>query len=115
MSGRVYSLRISVREGAEMALRPNKFLRNFGVYKLFDEKLILLKRTEELSFLFNEKSWNLRGPVDYRVSHGDIYRRGELTGWTDDDLLDTGMTANPPNELYLKNWIMRPRRIRASQ
>ena len=84
-----------------MKSRQNKPLRNLGVYKLKDETLILLKRSEELSFLFSPKHWNLHGPVDYRVSHGDIYQYGELTTWTDDDLHDTGMTASPPNPSIL--------------
>ena len=80
-----------------MKFPQNKPLRNLGIYKLKDNTLILLKRSEELSFLFSPKHWNLHGPVDYRVSHGEIYRNGELTTWTDEDLLDTGMTAQPPN------------------
>ena len=76
-----------------MTLRANKPLRNLGIYLLQGEKLILLKRSEELSFLFSERNWTFRGPVEYRVSHGSIYHRGELTTWTDEDLLDTGITA----------------------
>ena len=79
-----------------MNLRPNKALRSLGIYKLRDEKLILLKRSEDLSFLFTFESWNLHGPVEYRVSHGDIYYRGHSTGLIDEDLIDTGMTANQP-------------------
>ena len=66
-------------------------------------RIILLKRSEELSFLFSEQNWNLRGPVDYRVSHGDIYFHGEFTPWTDDDLFDTGMTARLPSLSSLVN------------
>lgn len=76
-----------------MTLRSNKPLRNLGIYLLQGKKLILLKRTEQLSFLFTERNWIFRGPVEYRISHGDIYRRGELTIWSDEDLLDTGITA----------------------
>jgi len=36
--------------------------------------LILLKRSEELAFLFGERNWTFRGPVEYRVSNGGIYR-----------------------------------------
>ena len=82
-----------------MKLRSNKPLRNLGVYVLHDNALILLKRSEELSFLFTEQNWNFHGPVDYRVSHGDIYCPGELTKWTDEDLLDTGETAEPTDLL----------------
>lgn len=78
-----------------MKLRPNKALRSRGIYKLGDKTLILLKRSEELSFLFTEENWAFHGPVDYRVSHGGIYRRGQSTGLTDEDLVDTGNTAKP--------------------
>jgi hypothetical protein len=80
-----------------MKLRLNKPLRNLGVYKLRDKTLILFKRSEVLSFLFTPDRWHRHGPVDYRVSHGNIYRRGEITGLTDEDLLDTGMTARQPS------------------
>ena len=80
-----------------MKLRPNKPLRDLGIYTLRDRTLILIKRSEALSFLFSEQNWNFRGPVDYRVSHGGIYAFGHSTGFTDEDLLDTGMTANPPS------------------
>ena len=80
-----------------MELRDNKPLRNLGIYTLRDKTLILLKRSEVLSFLFSEQNWNFRGPVDYRVSHGGIYATGASTGLTDEDLLDTGMTADPPS------------------
>ena len=79
-----------------MHFRPNRPLRNLGVYKLRDQRLILLKRSDVLSFLFSFENWQLHGPVDYRVSHGYIYSHGELTHLTDEDLSDTGMTANPP-------------------
>ena len=79
-----------------MRLRENKPLRNLGIYKLRDKSLILVKRSEVLSFLFSPELWDFHGPVDYRVSHGSIYCRGELTALTDDDLWDTGLTANPP-------------------
>jgi hypothetical protein len=75
-----------------VTLRSNKALRNFGIYTLRTETLILLKRSEELSFLFSEANWQWHGPVNYRVSHGDIYCRGESTGLTDEDLIDTGNT-----------------------
>ncbi len=84
-----------------MKSRYNKPLRNLGVYKLQDKTLILLKRSDVLSFLFTPERWHLHGPVDYRVSHGDIYCHGELTTWTDEDLLDTGVTAIPPDPLML--------------
>jgi len=80
-----------------MKSQQNKSLRNLGIYTLSDKTLILVKRSEDLSFLFSKQNWNLYGPVDYRVSHGGIYSRGEPTPWTDDDLLDTGMTAGRPN------------------
>ena len=79
-----------------MKPRSNKPLRNLGLYILHDKTLVLLKRSEELSFLFSEQNWNFRGPVDYRVSHGGIYCHGALTGWTDEDLFDTGITMKPP-------------------
>jgi hypothetical protein len=79
-----------------MKLRPNKPLRDLGIYKLRDKTLILLKRSNELSFLFTHEKWHRHGPVDYRVSHGRIYCHGELTLLTDEDLFDTGMTAKPP-------------------
>ena len=79
--------------------RSNKPLRDLGIYTLRDKTLILLKRSEELSFLFTPDRWQRHGPVDYRVSHGQIYRRGELTSLTDEDLLDTGMTAKQPSLL----------------
>ena len=77
-----------------MELRQNKPLRNLGIYKLFGSTLIALKQSEELTFLFSLDNWRLLGPVDYRVSHGRIYRCGHPTGWTDSDLQDTEMTAN---------------------
>jgi len=83
-----------------MALRSNKPLRNLGVYTLRDKTLILSKRSEELSFLFSAHNWNLHGPVDYRVSHGKIFRRGQSTGCTDEDLVDTGITAKSPDYLF---------------
>ena len=79
-----------------MEFRQNKPLRDRGIYKLRDKTLIALKRSEALAFLFSEKNWNRHGPVDYRVSHGGIYRRGLSTGLRDEDLMDTGKTANPP-------------------
>lgn len=83
-----------------MSLRQNKLLRSLGIYTLRAETFILLKRSEYLSFLFTQENWNLHGPVDYRVSHGAIYRRGQPTGLTDDDLVDTGKTANDPARSY---------------
>lgn len=79
-----------------MKLRQNKPLRSLGIYKLRDETFILVKRSEELSFLFSPQNWKLHGPVDYRVSHGGIYCRGQSTGLTDEDVVDTGQTAKPP-------------------
>ena len=83
-----------------MEFRHNKPLRNLGVYKLREQKLILLKRSEILSFLFAPETWKRHGPVDYRVSHGGIYQHGNPTQWTDADLLDTGITADPPDILF---------------
>jgi hypothetical protein len=79
-----------------MKLRQNKPLRNLGIYTLRDKTLILLKRSDVLSFLFTEQNWKLHGPVEYRVSHGGIYASGRSTGLTDEDLRDTGMTADAP-------------------
>ena len=79
-----------------MKLRNNKPLRNYGIYMLLDGTFVLFKRSEDLSFLFTFEGWSRHGPVDYRVSHGNIYKHGEPTTWTDEDLLDTGQTANPP-------------------
>lgn len=84
-----------------MKLRQNKDLRSLGIYTLREKTLILLKRSEELSFLFSPENWAFRGPVDYRVSHGGIYRHGESTGLTDEDLVDTGRTANLPGRSIL--------------
>jgi len=86
-----------------MTLRKNKALRSFGIYTLRGETLILLKRSEELSFLFSEANWQLHGPVNYRVSHGNIYCRGESTGLTDEDLVDTGKSVNGPTRSILIN------------
>lgn len=80
-----------------MKYRSNKPLRNLGIYKLRDKTLILVKRSEMLSFLFTPYRWHLHGPVDYRVSHGHIYSHGQPTGLSDEDLLDTGLTAKPPS------------------
>ena len=80
-----------------MKWRQNKPLRDHGIYLLGDKTLILVKRSEELSFLFTEENWNFRGPVDFRVSHGGIYNHGVATEWTDEDLVDTGMTAISPS------------------
>lgn len=79
-----------------MLLPCNKPLRNLGIYTLHDKTLILLKRTEVLSFLFTPENWEFHGPVEYRVSHGQIYSHGELMAMSDEDLLDTGLTASPP-------------------
>lgn len=86
-----------------MELRANKPLRNYGVYLLGDKTLVLFKRSDVLSFLFSERSWAYRGAVDYRVSHGTIYQHGCKTGCTDEDLLDTGMTAKPPTLATLRD------------
>lgn len=80
-----------------MKFHTNKPLRDRGIYLLCNKSLILVRRSEALSFLFSEQNWNFHGPVEYRVSHGDIYYHGERTTWTDDDLFDTGMTAKPPS------------------
>ena len=80
-----------------MKLRPNKPLRNYGIYLLGEKTFVLFKRSDDLSFLFSKESWNFHGPVDYRVSHGGIYHHGSKTGCTDEDLQDTGMTAKPPS------------------
>lgn len=79
-----------------MEFRPNKPLRNLGVYILRDKTLILWKLSSEVSFLFSEQNWRFHGPVDYRVSHGHIYQRGRPTTWTDEDLFDTGITMRQP-------------------
>ena len=86
-----------------MNLRSNKPLRNLGVYILNDLELILLKRSEVLAFLFSRENWSLRGPVDYRISHGMIFQNGRSTKWTDEDLFDTGMTAKEPSRSNLLN------------
>lgn len=86
-----------------MTLRSNKPLRNLGVYTLNDLELVLLKRSEVLAFLFSRENWSLRGPVNYRVSHGMIFQHGQSTEWTDEDLFDTGMTAKVPSLLNLLN------------
>src|SRR5512138_1554679 len=96
---------MSVRSSTIMKLRSNRPLRNFGVYVLHDKTLILLRRSEELSFLFTEQNWNFRGPVDYRVSHGTIFDHGTRTSWTDEDLVDTGMTASLPTAVSLLNYV----------
>lgn len=83
-----------------MEFRTNKPLRNFGVYLLQEKTLILFKRSDVLSFLFSPHGWHFHGPVEYRVSHGNIYRRGRATDWTDEDLCDTGMTARQPSGLF---------------
>ncbi len=84
-----------------MEFRANKPLRNLGVYLLLNRTLILLKRTDTLSFLFTPENWQLHGPVEYRVSHGQIFARGMPLTLSDEDLVDTGMTAEPPR-LYVK-------------
>ena len=86
-----------------MHFRQNKPLRNLGIYKLVDSTLIVLKRSDVLSFLFSPDGWSRHGPVEYRVSHGQIYRRGELTQFSDEDLTDTGLTAHPPTLSTLVN------------
>ncbi|HEX6718839.1 MAG TPA: hypothetical protein VF088_17160 [Pyrinomonadaceae bacterium] len=85
-----------------MKFRANKPLRDLGVYTLSNKMLVLLKRSDELSFLFTPERWQFHGPVDYRVSHGGIYCRGELTTFTDEDLIDTGITAKPPSFIRRK-------------
>lgn len=79
-----------------MKFRSNKPLRDLGIYILHGKTLILQKRSEVLAFLFSEQNWHFHGPVDYRVSHGTIYAHGEFTLWTDEDLMDTGLTARLP-------------------
>ena len=71
-------------------------LRERGIYTLAGVELVAVKRTEEIYFLFTERNWNFRGPVSYRLSHGNIYERGELTRWDERDLVDTGRTSRPP-------------------
>jgi len=80
-----------------MKFRSNKPLRDLGIYMLRDKTLILSKRSEELSFLFTPERWHRHGPVDYRVSHGNLYHHGTFTGLTDEELVDTGRTAKPPS------------------
>lgn len=77
-----------------MEFRSNKPLRSLGIYKLRQKTLVLLKRSDELYFLFSPHNWFTHGPVDFRVSHRKIYARGQSTGLADDDLEDTGMTAS---------------------
>ena len=84
-----------------MEVRQNKSLRSLGVYTLRDKTLILLKRSEVLSFLFSPDNWNYHGPVDYRISHGGIFYRGQRTGLTDEDLVDTGTSVKPPSRSLL--------------
>lgn len=86
-----------------MTLRSNKPLRNHGIYQLRDKTLILLKRSDVLSFLFTLEGWKFHGPVDFRVSHGHIYRHGGLTTWTDEDLEDTGVTAKPSDTMLFSD------------
>jgi len=86
-----------------MKLRQNKALRHLGIYTLREKTLILLKRSEALSFLFSPENWAFRGPVDYRISHGNIFRHGRPTKLTDEDLVDTGRTANEPTHIILLN------------
>jgi hypothetical protein len=71
-------------------------LRERGIYKLAGVELVAVRRTEEIYFLFTERNWNFRGPVTYRLSHGHVYKRGELTEWVEEDLVDTGRTSRPP-------------------
>ena len=80
-----------------MNFPENKPLRSLGVYKLRDKTLILFKRSAYLSFLFTPENWDRHGAVDYRVSHGKIYHHGRKTSLVDEDLIDTGATASPPN------------------
>ena len=84
-----------------MKFRTNKPLRDYGIYTLVNRTFVLSKRSEELSFLFTFLNWQFRGAVDYRVSHGSIYAHGKLTMFTDDDLVDTGLTAKPPRLFVL--------------
>jgi len=77
-------------------------LRNCGIYTLDGLPLVVLKRSDLLYFLFTQKNWNLHGPVEYRVSHGQIYHHGILTSWTDADLVDTGISANSVFSLALR-------------
>ena len=92
---------MSVRFSTLMDFPENKPLRSLGVYKLRDATLILFKRSAYLSFLFTPENWNRQGPVDYRVSYGRIYRHGRKTALFDRDLIDTGVTAGPPNLFLL--------------
>lgn len=71
-------------------------LRERGVYLLNGIEFVAVKRTTEIFFLFSRENWELRGPVDYRLSHGKIFKHGELTTWGPDDLFDTGQTADSP-------------------
>ena len=75
---------------------PTRVLREGGIYTLSDLELIAKKGTDGLYFLFTWKNWHRLGPVDYRLSHGRIFQRGQMTGWTGADLVDTGRTAGPP-------------------
>ena len=86
-----------------MKFRSNRPLRDRGIYKLLEHMLIASKQSEELTFLFTLENWQLRGPVEYRVSHGKIYKNGYATEWTDNDLTDTELTADPPRSMRYKS------------
>jgi hypothetical protein len=73
-----------------------RLLRELGIYKLHGLELVAVRRTDEIYFLFTDRNWNFRGPVSFRLSHGRIYERGELTRWDEDDLVDTGRTSRMP-------------------
>ncbi|HEU4713201.1 MAG TPA: hypothetical protein VFS76_16635 [Pyrinomonadaceae bacterium] len=68
-----------------------------GNTRAFNSIEEMVAAPEFLSFLFQRAELDFHGPVEYRVSHGDIYYHGGRTTWTDEDLLDTGMTAKPPS------------------
>ena len=98
-----------------MNLRANKPLRDHGIYTLLNRTFILVKRSENLSFLFSPERWQFHGPVDYRVSHGSIYDHGKRTTWTDGDLLDTGGTATAPSlSSLLKGAVKKRKAIRSA-
>jgi hypothetical protein len=73
-----------------------KELRDRGLYRLPDgaELVASFASRGEGYVLYHPKVWKSYGVPDYRVdAQGCLSRMGESTNWRDEDLIDTGETA----------------------
>lgn len=74
-----------------------KELRERGLYRLPDGAEFVASITPRGGgyALYHPKVWKTYGVPDYRVDDmGCLTRMGESTSWRDEDLIDTGQTAD---------------------